>query len=51
VNFFFAGEGDTAPARLAPGVAAALGLRCGDGDGEGDAVSVAVGLFAAAALF
>ena len=44
MNFFFAGEGDTAPARLAPGVAAALGLRCGDGEG------VAVGLFAAAAL-
>jgi hypothetical protein len=34
----FAGEGDTAPVRVVPGVVAALGLRCGAG--EGDAVDV-----------
>jgi hypothetical protein len=40
----FAGEGDTAPARVAPGVAAPLGLRCGAGEGD------AVGLSAAGTL-
>jgi hypothetical protein len=34
----FAGEGETAPARVVPGVVAALGLRCAAG--EGDAVEL-----------
>ena len=37
----FAGEGDTVPVRVAPGVVAALGLRCGAGEGDPAGLSAA----------